>query len=266
MLTLDHLVIVVNDLASAVADYEQLGFTVTPGGTHADGLTHNALVAFGDGSYLELIAFIDPTAPRDNVWGWRALAQKTEPLGGGLIDYCMAADDLQAEVAALRTRGLQINNATEGGRQRPDGATLRWRSARFWQTDHALPFLIEDVTPRDLRVPSGPAAQHANSATGIGQLTIAVANLERMTADFASLTGVTPGPREDDRRLEATTVSFPLGQQTLRLAEPSGPYSPVQHQLETTGLGPFEVTMTKLNRRGVMLLDPKRSHGVRIWL
>ena len=54
MLTrLDHLMILVGDLGVAVSDYEHLGFTVTSGGEHADGLTRNALIPFDDGSYFE---------------------------------------------------------------------------------------------------------------------------------------------------------------------------------------------------------------------
>lgn len=68
MLTgLDHLVILVEELEDAVAGYEELGFTVTPGGEHADGLTRNALVPFADGTYLEIVAFVDSTDERDNV-------------------------------------------------------------------------------------------------------------------------------------------------------------------------------------------------------
>ena len=75
---LDHLVILVRDLGSTVRDYEGLGFTVTPGGEHVDGLTRNALIPFEDGSYLELVAYLDSHDPRDNVWGWRAFL----PSGG----------------------------------------------------------------------------------------------------------------------------------------------------------------------------------------
>ena len=63
-LTLDHVVIRVNDLERVIADYTALGFTVQRGGTHADGVTHNALVGFADGSYLELIAFLQPAPER----------------------------------------------------------------------------------------------------------------------------------------------------------------------------------------------------------
>jgi Glyoxalase-like domain len=56
---LDHLVILVNDLDLAAADYERLGFTVTPGGEHADGLTRNALIPFDDGFYFKLVSAPD---------------------------------------------------------------------------------------------------------------------------------------------------------------------------------------------------------------
>ena len=72
MLTrLDHLVVLVSDLDQAIRGCEGLGFAVTSGGEHADGLTCNALIPFKDGSYLELVAFVDPEDSRDNVWGWR---------------------------------------------------------------------------------------------------------------------------------------------------------------------------------------------------
>ena len=59
MLTgIDHIVIAVPDLDVARKSYEALGFTVVPGGRHPVG-THNALIAFADGAYVELIAFYE---------------------------------------------------------------------------------------------------------------------------------------------------------------------------------------------------------------
>jgi hypothetical protein len=55
---LDHLVIAVNDLAQTMRDYQSLGFTVQPGGKHPGRQSHNALVVFEDGTYLELIAWV----------------------------------------------------------------------------------------------------------------------------------------------------------------------------------------------------------------
>ena len=79
---IDHLVIVVPELEAAVASYRGLGFTVVPGGRHPIG-THNALIAFADGSYLELIAFFEPNAQHR----WYQRLQQ----GGGL-DRLLSAD------------------------------------------------------------------------------------------------------------------------------------------------------------------------------
>ncbi len=122
---LDHLVILVRDLDRAIRDYETLGFAVTPGGEHADGLTSNALIPFKDGSYLELVAFLDPDDPQDNVWGWRPFLST----GGGLIDYCAASDDLRVDVRRLEDPGFDVESPTGAGWRLPDGAEkLDWSS------------------------------------------------------------------------------------------------------------------------------------------
>jgi hypothetical protein len=145
---LDHLVILVRDLELASADYGRIGFAVTPGGEHADGLTRNALVPFRDGTYLELVSFLDPEDPTDNVWGWR----RFYPLEGP-IDYCAASDDLDADAERLASLGFGVDGPDDGGRRLPDGTNIRWRSARIRQEGRILPFLIEDLTPREQRVP-----------------------------------------------------------------------------------------------------------------
>lgn len=262
MLThLDHLVILVRDLAQAVDDYAALGFTVTPGGTHADGLTHNALITFADGTYLELIAFVDPSKPGDNTWGWRRYLDA----GGGLIDYCVASDDLAADVQRLQAQGFTLKGPTEGGRKRPDGEELRWLSASFWQAGRELPFLIQDLTPRELRVPGGSAAQHTNGVTGIRELTIVTADLDRSSASAARLTGSAGTAFSADRRRDAQVAAFSIGAHTLVFAEPANPYSPLQAHIESIGLGPYEITLASESGSGA-LLDRRLTHGVEMRL
>ncbi|THH05307.1 hypothetical protein EW145_g4891 [Phellinidium pouzarii] len=61
---LDHIVHLTppGSIAKTIESWEKLGFKVTPGGTHADGLTENALVILADTTYLELISFThEPT-------------------------------------------------------------------------------------------------------------------------------------------------------------------------------------------------------------
>jgi hypothetical protein len=169
MLTgLDHLVILVEELEAAIVGYEELGFRVTPGGAHADGLTRNALIPFADGTYLELAAFVDSTDEQDNVWGWRPFLKT----GGGLVDYCVTSDNLASDVQRLTKAGFDVDGPDGGGRRLPEGTEIRWKSARIRQEGRMLPFLIEDETPRSLRVPDGPSAEHANAALGISRLLI----------------------------------------------------------------------------------------------
>jgi catechol 2,3-dioxygenase-like lactoylglutathione lyase family enzyme len=219
---LDHVVILVGDLDRAVRGYEELGFTVTAGGEHADGLTRNALVPFADGSYLELVAFVDPDDPRDNVWGWRAFL----PFGGGLIDYCAASDDLEADVRRLEEGGLGVEGPTDGGRRLPDGTEIRWRVARIRQDGRLLPFLIEDLTPRPARVPGGPAAAHANGAIGISRLELAAGDTEMATRLLAALVG---------------DVSLRLGACAL---SPVGRGRGARDRLDAAGPGPLVVGLS----------------------
>ncbi|MBI2155157.1 MAG: VOC family protein [Candidatus Rokubacteria bacterium] len=114
---IDHLVVVVPDLAAASRNYEQLGFTVVPGGRHPVG-THNALISFTDGSYIELIAFYEPSP--DHRW-WAPLQK-----GGGLVDFCMQTDDLRGDTAMFRQAGVQIDDPKPLSRVRPDGYKLSW--------------------------------------------------------------------------------------------------------------------------------------------
>ena len=174
---LDHVVLVVLDLAVAVADHRARGFTVTPGGEHAGGLTHNALVGFQDGSYLEIIAFHDLAAARGK-HSWAPVADR----GGGWADFALSSDDLRRDVAALSD--LVARPPEDGGRARPDGVAIAWRVARLHKP---LPFLIQDVTARELRVPGGDAAKHANGTTGVAGIIIGATDPDLVTDRWVKL-------------------------------------------------------------------------------
>ncbi len=248
---LDHLVILVRDLDQAVRDYEGLGFAVTPGGEHADGLTRNALIPFGDGSYLELVAFLDPEDTRDNVWGWRAFL----PSGGGLIDYCATSDDLGADARGLEERGLGVEGPTDGGRRLPDGTEIRWRVARIRQDGRLLPFLIEDLTPCSARVPGGAASEHPNGATGISRLELAAESTEIAARDLAALIGAP----------EASEVFPRLGGCTLSPVSP-GQDEEARERLDTAGPGPLAVVLATGAPGDAKELDRRLSKGVGIRL
>jgi hypothetical protein len=242
---LDHLVILVRDLDFAAADYARLGFVVTQGGEHADGLTRNALVPFEDGSYFELVSFLDPEDTRDNVWGWRKFLPHE-----GLIDYCVASDDLGSDVARLESLGLDVDGPDDGGRRLPEGTEISWRSARIRQEGRLLPFLIEDLTPRELRVPGGPAAEHPNGATGISRLEISAPDAQEAATSLTALVGTT-----DD-----TGTHVQLGACSL------SPVAAGPEERPPDTSGPLVVHLAGETTGNTRALDRHLAHGVDVRL
>ncbi|RXW21809.1 hypothetical protein EST38_g4039 [Candolleomyces aberdarensis] len=62
--TIDHIVHLTppGTVEEVSEEFRKLGFTVLRGGTHADGLTANALVVLKEGTYIELISFTHPVS------------------------------------------------------------------------------------------------------------------------------------------------------------------------------------------------------------
>lgn len=248
---IDHLVILVSDLAEAIEDYEALGFHVAPGGEHTDGATHNALISFADGTYLELLAF-RRDAPTHR-W-WRHTAS-----GEGLIDFALLPGAIVADVAAAQARGLPLVGPLPGGRARPDGVNIAWQTA--YGEAPELPFLCGDVTPRELRVPHGLAHHHPNGATGIFRLTVAVRDLEISAARYTALLGHAPLV-EPGRRL------FKLGPGYVALQAHDPDLiegAAVAERLEARGQGPAALALRRDRLASVpRTLDPDLAHGVRM--
>lgn len=230
---LDHCVIVVTDLEQAIGDYQTLGFTVAPGGVHADGRTHNALIPFADGTYLELIAFRTEDGS-GHPW-WPALRA-----GGGLVDWAVATADLGERVARLSASGLRYGPVQDGGRQRPDGVELRWRGARP-AAGYGLPFLIEDVTPRELRVPGNASQAHPNGVSGIGSLVVAVPELDTASRAYGRVLDVAAPAPQPDPLLAAEAVALPCGSATIQLVAASA--GPIHARLKRLGAGPYALLL-----------------------
>src|SRR5579859_2684039 len=146
---IDHIVIAGSDLAALRAQSEAHGLPPVEGGVHVGGETHNALVSFPDGTYLELIAPTPGNTAPDHVW---TEFMHTE---AGVCAWAIRSTNLEADTALYRSRGISVSDPVSGGRTRTDGVRLDWRTARLGDDPlgSVLPFLIQDVTPRDLRVP-----------------------------------------------------------------------------------------------------------------
>lgn len=250
LLGIDHIVVVVPELEGAVSQYQALGFTVVPGGKHPTG-THNALIGFEDGAYIELIAFYEPTP--EHRW-WQPLQQ-----GGGLVDFCMQTDNLDADTTAFRQAGAALSDKSPLSRTRPDGYKLDWVLAL--PTNRTIPFLIEDITPRDERVPK--QRTHPNAVVGIDRLTIVVHDLPAVERCYTSVLK-TPGEHME-RPNTAGGLRFRVGSHTLEFVEPAQDNPLLQQWIETRGEGLYGAALnTTGERKGP--LDPTQSITSRLSL
>ncbi len=182
ILGIDHILIAVQDLELATEVYQQLGFQVLRGGKHPKAGTHNALVPLADGTYLELIGVWDESlAEQFSPFVVNALHHENR-----LAAFALASDDLDADVAAMRARGFEIGDPREGERTRPDGVRVAWRSAH--PTDSRFPFILQDVTPRDVRIPAPTSG--IGQTLRFGDVNVGVTDLASASEGYQKLLGM----------------------------------------------------------------------------
>lgn len=261
MFRFDHAIIAVLDLNAAIEDFQALGFNAFYGGKHADGKTHNGLIVFEDGGYLELLAPTNPnfmetmeTVDLNSFLDFMAR-------GDGWAGFALLVDDVEAAAEGMRARELAISGPTPNSRLRPDGEKIAWRIISI--DDSRTPFFIQDETPRVLRVPDDPdKITHANGATGVVGMSVAVKKLERGVERYRAILGIEPGAGPEISGAE--TVTFQLEGFTLTLAAPAAFDSPLTNYLAQRGEVPFEIVLRTTGDPG--LLNLHQAHGARIEL
>ena len=136
---LDHLVYAVPSLPAAIADVaERFGVRAQAGGKHTGLGTHNALLALGPRTYLEIIA-PDPDQPEPPARRPFGLDRVTH---GRLAGWALACDDIDSAVARTRSRGYDPGQVIDGRRVSPAGTALRWRLTSSQTAGDLVPFLI----------------------------------------------------------------------------------------------------------------------------
>jgi catechol 2,3-dioxygenase-like lactoylglutathione lyase family enzyme len=183
---IDHILIAVEDLEKGMEAYRRLGFQVLVGGDHPDVGTHNALVPLADGSYLELIGVKKPELARQFPFGMQVLGALEGP--NQLAGFALEVGDDNSDLQAIRDRGLEVAKAPPGGRVRPDGQQVSWRTAH--PKDSRLPFLIQDTTPRELRVP--PPTEGLGCSTKMSWVEVGAADFQPAITAYTQLLGERP--------------------------------------------------------------------------
>jgi hypothetical protein len=223
MESLDHIVIAVPALGAASEWFRDAGFTVTPGGRHDELPTESALIAFADGSYLELLAARDASAREEwremangpawerHLKGVSAVARRFLPsLAGadGVVDACLRGASLGSRAADLRRAGERSAGPVRMSRERRDGERLEWEL--LLPESRRIPFWIADRTPRARRVPGEPeSTKHANGGSGIAGFSVRAAGAPLAAIGLGDLfRGVPVALPDGSARIDAETFEL----------------------------------------------------------
>jgi len=162
-LEIDHIVVCVADLDGAARAFEaEHGVVSVAGGRHSGQGTANRLIPLG-GTYIELLAAVDPDEARTSALGTWALHRATVPGADGL---CLRTDDLDALSAGLGVSQMEMSRVT------PDGLILSWRLAGLERAlASGLPFFIAWDIPDDLH-PGRIVVTHPAGPLALGRVTI----------------------------------------------------------------------------------------------
>jgi hypothetical protein len=147
-------------------------------------------------------------------------------------------------LADAGTRGSTHGASTPGARKRPDNVEIAWKSAMAQGDSNVggLPFLIEDVTERGLRVPA-EGSTHDNTVRGIRSLVVAVNDLDAAVARWTQMLGRDAPSGEGLPNLDdAEGVYFLVGPHRIDLATPAKA-GPLADHLKQRGDSPYELSL-----------------------
>lgn len=174
ILGLDHVVVTVRDLDAAARQWQGLGFTVSPRGTHSPLLgTGNYTIMFGE-DYLELLGVLTETEQNKPT---RDYLKNRE----GMERAAFTTDDAAAGAAELKSRGLEALGPVHFGRpvELPNGGTGEAKFNVFrWPLDQSPGglriFACQHLTRETVWIPE--LQKHANGASRIIRVEVLAAD------------------------------------------------------------------------------------------
>ncbi|MDE2747405.1 MAG: VOC family protein [Chloroflexota bacterium] len=252
LLGIDHIVIAGPDLDTLTASFKALGFNVVGGGRHPIG-SYNSLIGLGDGAYIELLSFYEDS-PK-HYW-WDAVQSK----GGGLIDFCMQTDDIRGDYAAFAAQGVEMSPLVGLSRVRFDGYQLSWLNNEIYgQFQGLIPFIIEDETPREERLPKDK--DHENGVTGIDSITLAARNIGLAARVMSAVLGEGGSPMRDDA-LQASGYIYEVGPHRLEYLTPDDESSPLHQHIALKRPTPYRIRFKTAGAKA--FIEPEDAAGARL--
>jgi len=182
---LDHVVVAVRDLDAAAEVWRELGFTVSPRGTHSAHMgSGNYTIMFGE-DYVELLGVLSPTEHNAPMREW---LEERE----GLERAAFTATNAAAGVAELQARGIAALGPVAFGRpvEMPDGTmsearfnVMRWPVGL--RPGGLRIFACQHLTRETVWIPE--LQSHANGASRILRLEMLCADPAGAAAQMAAL-------------------------------------------------------------------------------
>jgi hypothetical protein len=236
-LKVDHASVCGSELEPLQQAFAAMGLRTDYGGPHANGVTHMALLGFEDGSYLELIAPQNPGAVEGSDWA------KFLAANAGACAWAVAVDDIHSEAATLKRSGIEVEGPFPGSRRRPDGILLQWETAQVGggTPGATLPFLIQDKTPRRLRMQPS-ASIKGSGLNGIAIVVLGVRDLDAGAKLFRRAYGW-PAPVIEEHREFGARMAYFAGTPVL-LAAPLNTSSWLAERLEQVGESPVAFVLS----------------------
>jgi hypothetical protein len=193
---LDHVVVMVHELAEGARRWTSLGFTVSPMGMHTAvmGTANHTIMLEHD--YLELIGVVAET--ERNLPGRQFLARR----GEGIERAAFTGTDADDGVAELKARGFAALGPYDFGRavDLPDGRKAEAKFRTFVWPIEERPgglrvFACQHLTRENVWIPE--LTRHANTATRIDRVEMLAKDPAAAAAHMGRLIDRTPEPLRD---------------------------------------------------------------------
>lgn len=165
--SIDHVVLVVDDLDRAATAYERLGFTLTPRAFHDERMgTTNRLAQFAGRNFIELLEVDRPAGVEEHALGaapprFSFGAHNRDFVGkrNGISTLVLTTADARGDLAAWQAAGLRTYApfAFERAATLPDGARVTVAFSLGFATSPAMPELAFFACEN--RFPDGIMAQ-----------------------------------------------------------------------------------------------------------
>ncbi len=237
----DHAVVAARDLDALTETFADVGLDPEYGGEHEHDVTHNSLLGFDDGSYIELISTSEPDATPSRRRDF--ILNDAGPCG-----WALETDDVVAVAEEMEARGIDVELTELHQRETPDGNVAKWQLAYLGpgEPGSTLPFVIEDRTPREYRVEPS-ASVSGSEVTGVAATVVCVDDLDSGIERYRHAFDLPAPDRQDAPMLDAEIAWFP--ETAAVLATPTDNGAWLDERLATFGTLPCAVLLASDDHR-----------------